>query len=296
MKSENRILLAFLLNFTFSVIEFIGGFFTGSVAIASDALHDLGDAVSIGISYVLEKKSKRQPNGVFTYGYGRYSVLGSLITTMILLIGSVAVIGNGINKIINPTEIHYDGMILLGVVGVCVNLLAAVLTRQGDSLGQKAVNLHMLEDVLGWIAVLFGAVIMRYTDIAIIDPILSVCIGAFILISAVRTLKSTIEVFLEKAPRDIDIDEVRTHVLQIEGVADIHHIHLWSLDGQNNYATMHIVTSGDAHRIKEMVREELAEQGIVHVTLELEDVGEHCHHTHCHVELKSHNCHHHHKH
>jgi cobalt-zinc-cadmium efflux system protein len=159
MKTEKNILIAFVLNFAFSIFEFVGGIFTGSVAIISDAIHDIGDAASIGISYFLEKKSKQQPDAEYTYGYARYSVLGSLITTLILLVGSAVVIYNAIGRIIAPTEINYGGMILFAVVGVCVNFGAAFLTRDGHSLNQKAVNLHMLEDVLGWVVVLVGAVV-----------------------------------------------------------------------------------------------------------------------------------------
>ena len=161
MKTEKNILIAFLLNLFFSVFEFAGGLFTGSVAIVSDAIHDMGDAASIGISYFLEKKSKKLPDETHTYGYARYSVIGSVITTLILLVGSCFVVYNAIGRIIVPTKIHYDGMILFAIVGVAVNFCAALFTREGDSLNQKAVNLHMLEDVLGWAVVLVGAVVMR---------------------------------------------------------------------------------------------------------------------------------------
>jgi cobalt-zinc-cadmium efflux system protein len=150
MKTEKNILLAFLLNLAFSLFEFLGGIFTGSVAILSDAVHDIGDAVSIGVSFFLERKAKRLPDATYTYGYARYSVLGGIITTLILLIGSLAVIYNAVNRLFHPTEIHYNGMILFAIVGVLVNFFAALLTREGNSLNQKAVNLHMLEDVLGW--------------------------------------------------------------------------------------------------------------------------------------------------
>lgn len=149
MKTERNIFIAFLLNLSFSVFEFIGGIITGSVAIMSDAVHDIGDAASIGISFFLEKKSKGKPDEKYTYGYARYSVVGGLITTLILLLGSVMVIYNAVNRIIEPTEIDYTGMIIFAVVGVCVNFCAAIFTREGGSLNQKAVNLHMLEDVLG---------------------------------------------------------------------------------------------------------------------------------------------------
>ena len=296
MKTEKNILIAFLLNLSFSVFEFVGGVFTGSVAIMSDAVHDIGDAASIGLSYFLEKKSKKQPDEKFTYGYARYSVIGSVITTLILLFGSVAVIYNAISRIVTPTPIHYDGMIVFAVVGVCVNLGAAFFTRGGESLNQKAVNLHMLEDVLGWVVVLVGAIVMRFTDIAIIDPTMSIGVAVVILINAIKNLKEVLDLFLEKTPHGIDIPEIKEHITEIEGVLDVHHIHIWSMDGQSNYATMHVVTNADHHEIKDKIREELKEHGIGHVTMELEAEGEHCHEEHCHVEIKETSGHHHHHH
>ena len=296
MKTEKNILIAFILNLSFSVFEFIGGIFTGSVAILSDAVHDIGDAASIGISYFLEKKSKQKPDDVYTYGYSRYSVIGSVITTLILLFGSAVVIYNAVNRIINPVHINYNGMIFFAVVGVLVNFLAALFTRDGGSLNQKAVNLHMLEDVLGWIVVLIGAIVMRLTDISIIDPILSVSVAIFIFINAIKNLKEAVDLFLEKIPNDIDINEIKEHLINIDGVSDVHHIHVWSLDGQNNFATMHIVTNGDFKRIKTEIREELAEHGISHVTMELEREGEHCHDKECKINTNTHSCHHHHHH
>ena len=298
MKTEKNILIAFLLNLAFSVFEFVGGVFTGSVAILSDAIHDIGDAASIGISYFLEKKSKRQPDDTYTYGYLRYSVMGSVITVLILLIGSVLVVINAANRIFNPQEIHYNGMILLAVIGVLVNFLAAFFTRHGDSLNQKAVNLHMLEDVLGWVVVLVGAIVMRFTDISIIDPLMSIGVAVFIFINAIRNLKEAIDLFLEKTPHGIEIAELCEHLTHIEGVQDVHHVHVWSMDGHNNYATLHVVADGDAHHIKEAVREELAEHGITHATLEFEAPGEHCHEETCNPQIHEggHGHHHHHHH
>ena len=296
MKTERNILIAFILNLAFSIFEFVGGFFTGSVAIVSDAVHDIGDATSIGISYFLEKKSKKKPDEHYTYGYARYSVIGSVVTTLILLVGSVLVVYNAILRIIDPTPINYNGMILFAIVGAAVNFLAALFTREGDSLNQKAVNLHMLEDVLGWLVVLVGAVVMRFTDVAIIDPLMSIGVATFIFINAIRNLKEAIDLFLEKTPHGIEIDEIREHLCHIDGVNDVHHIHVWSMDGQSNYATLHVVAEGDSHKIKEAVREELAEHGIDHATLELEAPGEHCHEKNCNPKTHEggHGHHHHH--
>ena len=296
MKTEKNILIAFILNLAFSIFELIGGTVTNSVAIISDAIHDIGDAISIGVSYFLEKKSKKQPDETYTFGYARYSVIGSVITTLILLFGSVMVIYNAANRIFNPVEINYNGMIIFAVIGTVVNFGAAYFTKDGDSLNQKAVNLHMLEDVLGWIVVLIGAVVMRFTDISIIDPIMSIAVALFICINAIKNLKRALDLFLEKTPHGISVEEIKEHVSEIEGVTDVHHIHIWSMDGHNNYASMHIVTEADAQRVKAEIREELKEHGIGHVTLELESSDEDCHEEHCHVEYEASAGHHHHHH
>ena len=296
MKSQRNIFIAFILNLIFSVFELIGGALTNSVAIISDSIHDLGDAASIGLSFILEKKSQKQPDENYTYGYMRYSVIGSVITTSILLFGSVFVIFNGIKRIINPVEINYNGMIIFAIIGAVVNLIAAHFTKEGDSLNQKAVNLHMLEDVLGWLVVLVGAVVMRFTDISIIDPVLSILVAVFIFKNALKTLKDALDLFLEKTPEGISISEINHHISEIEGILNVHHIHIWSIDGINNYATMHIVTDCDPKEIKQKVREELKEHGISHVTLELESNHEECDSFDCHIEHNHNAGHHHHHH
>ncbi len=297
MKTQRNILIAFILNLAFSIFELFGGIITGSVAIISDSVHDLGDAVSIGFSYFLEKKSQKQPDENYSYGYLRFSVLGGIITTFILFFGSIAVIYNAVLRILNPVEINYSGMIIFAVIGAIVNFGAAYFTREGDSINQKAVNLHMLEDMLGWIVVLIGAIVMKFTDFSLIDPLMSIAVAVFILVNAVQNLKQVLDLFLEKTPDNINVNEIKEHILKLNGVLDVHHIHIRSIDGQNNYATMHIVTDGDHHEIKEKVREELEEHGICHATLELETPDEHCRHRECHIHHHEHShCHHHHHH
>lgn len=296
MKSHKKIFIAFLLNLFFSIFEFIGGAITGSVAIASDAIHDLGDSLSIGLSFIFEKISKKKPDNQYTYGYIRYSVLGGVITTTVLLFGSMVVVFNALHKIVNPTPIHYNGMIVLAFIGASVNFLAAYFTTGGHSLNQKSVNLHMLEDVLGWIVVLIGAVVMKITDISLIDPILSIAAAVFIFINALSNLKSILNIFLEKTPDGINIDDIVSHLVKIEGVCGVHHIHVRSIDGFNNYATLHVVTNGDAKEIKAKVKAELLEHGIAHATVEIEAPDEKCHDIYCHVPSSSSEHSHHHNH
>lgn len=296
MKTDKNILIAFILNLAFSILEFIGGAFTNSVAIISDSVHDMGDAMSIGISYFLEKKSKKKPDEKHTYGYIRYSVLGSTITTVILLVGSILVIYNSILRIINPVEINYDGMIIFAIVGVIINFAAAYFTREGDSLNQKSVNLHMLEDVLGWVVVLIGAILMRIFDITYIDPILSICVAIFILVNAYKNFKSILNVFLEKTPNNIDISELKEHLNEIDEVIDVHHIHVWSMDGFTHFATMHVTAEENSKEVKDKIREELKEHGISHVTIELEGKDENCCSKNCVIEANTEGHHHHHHH
>jgi len=297
MKTERNILIAFLLNMSFSIFELVGGIFTNSVAIISDAVHDFGDSISIGISYFLEKKSKKKPDNKYTYGYTRYSILGAIITNTILITGSILVIVNAIKRIINPVEINYEGMIIFAVFGVIVNFLATQFTKEGDSLNQKAVNLHMLEDVLGWLVVLIGAIIIKFTEINIIDAIMSIGVAIFILVNALKSFKSIVDLFLEKIPNGIEIEELKEHIFEIKNVIGVHHIHVWSMDGFNNYATMHVVTDlKDTKELKNEIKEELKEHGISHTTIEIEEAGYECDETECTVDTEHQHTHHHHHH
>ena len=293
---KKNILIAFLLNLFFSVFELVGGFLTGSVAILSDSLHDFGDALSIGLAVILEKKSTKKPDNTYTYGYIRYSVLAGVITTVVLLSGSLVVILSAIKRILNPTPIDYSGMIVFAVVGVVVNFVAAFLTHSGHSLNEKAINLHMLEDVLGWAVVFMGAVVMKFTDISVIDPILSLAVAVFILINATKNLLAVLEIFTLKTPKAMNIDEIKASLCEIEGVIDAHHIHISALDAEQFIATLHVVTDGDFKEIKHKVKHTLEHFGINHTTVEIETEDEHCNDTVCCPAHKEHHHHHHHHH
>ena len=282
-KSARNILIAFLLNLGFSIYEFIGGIFTGSTAIMSDSVHDFGDALSIGISFFLEKKSAKHPDSHYTYGYVRYSLVGGMITTLILILGSVFVITNAVFRIFNPVEINYNGMILLAIIGVFVNSIATYVTHHGDSLNQKSVNLHMLEDVLGWIVVLVGAIIMRFTNITYLDPILSILVAVFIFWHAIKNFISILDVFLEKTPDNISVAELTTHLEKIHGIQEVHHLPVWSIDGYHTYVTLHAITNSPSSELKQKIRTELSAHNINHVTIEFESPKEHCLDSECHI-------------
>ena len=187
-------------------------------------------------------------------------------------------------------------MIIFAVVGVIVNCLASYVTRDGRSLNQKAVNLHMLEDVLGWLVVLLGAILMKFTNWYIIDPILSIGVSIFILTNCVKNLRQIGELFLMKTPKNISISKLTEHIEKIDGVMGVHHIHIWSIDGETHCASLHLVLQDFDEKIKREVKEELKEHGISHIVIEMESPIQVCDETVCginrHTHVRNH-CHHH---
>ena len=271
MKIDRNILIAFILNLSFSLLEIIGGFITNSISILSGAVHDLADAASIGTSYYLEKKSKHKPNYKYTYGYVRYSTLAAFITTIILLSGSLFVIYNAINRLFNPIDINYDGMIIIALIGILFNIIAAYKTKGGHSLNQEAVNLHLLQDALSWIIVLIGSILIKFTKINYIDSIMSLVISIYIIIHSLKHLKIILDLFLEKTPNNVNIRKIKKELLENKNIISIDHIHVWSLDGYNNYATLHaIINNDEVENMKEYIKDYLKKENISHSTIEIE--------------------------
>ena len=271
MKIDRNILIAFILDLSFSLLEIIGGFITNSISILSGAVHDLADAASIGISYYLEKKSKHKPNYKYTYGYVRYSTLAAFITTIILLSGSLFVIYNAINRLFNPIDINYDGMIIIALIGILFNIIAVYKTKGGHSLNQGAVNLHLLQDALSWIIVLIGSILIKFTKINYIDSIMSLVISIYIIIHSLKHLKIILDLFLEKTPNNVNIRKIKKELLENKNIISIDHIHVWSLDGYNNYATLHaIINNDEVENMKEYIKDYLKKENISHSTIEIE--------------------------
>ena len=243
MKIKTKMLFAFLLNIFFSILEFVGGLFTGSVSIMSDSVHDFGDAISIGFSYFMEKISEKKPDNKYTYGYSRYSILGGLITTLILLIGSILMIINAINKISNPIGVNSNGMLIIAIIGCIINFIAMKLTHGHNSINQRAVNLHMLEDMLGWIIVLIGSIIIKVTDLYIIDPIMSICLSSFIIYNAVKNIIPVINMFLIKVPKNINIEKIKEEILSIPHIINVNKLNIWQLDESNIIATVSLTAN-----------------------------------------------------
>lgn len=273
--SQKNIETAFFLNLLFVFVELAGGYLTGSFAILSDAIHDFGDCATIGLAWILEKISNKKADEKYTYGYRRYSLVSGLITSVVLVAGSVGIIIGSVIKFFKPHEINGIGMLLISVFGVAINSFAAYKTSHGSGAGEKAINLHLLEDVLGWLAVFVGSVFVHFLNWYFIDSLLSVAIAVFILWNAARNVIDVLWVMLEKTPVDFSVEEYKKALSKIDGVVDVHHIHIWSLDGEKNLATVHITPhkSLEIPRLNDIKKEILCvskEMGVDHITVEFD--------------------------
>jgi cobalt-zinc-cadmium efflux system protein len=279
--SSNRIGLAFFLNVAFTIIEFIGGWLTNSTAIMADAVHDLGDSLSIGSAWLLNRLGKRTPDEEFTYGYRRLSLFGALLNGVVLLVGSVWVLSEAVPRLANPVMPMAEGMFALALLGVSVNGFAAYKLSHGTSLNERVLNWHLLEDVLGWVAVLIVSVVLQFKEWPILDPILSIAFTLFILFNVVRNLKDTAKLFFQAVPDKKLMGKIRKALLHIDQVEEVHHLHLWSLDGEHHVLTAHVVTIGftdsDTHRkLKASITDSLNEFSLDHTTIEIELDEEEC--------------------
>ena len=283
MKTDKHILVAFLANLGLAVIGIISGLITGSFAIVSNSLHSLGDGITVGISFFLERKSKNGPDKTHTFGYARYSLLGSLITNMFLLVGAVTIIIESLHGLHEAEEIELSGMLGLAIFGAVANFIAAFVTRHGHTHNERAVSLHSVQDVLSWLAIIVGAIVMQQTGFMQIDAILSICIAIYILVRVLREFLGSLYILLDKTPPEVDYDDLCDKLLGVDGVLGLHHVHLWSLDGANNCATLHclIADNADACKVKVDLREVLASAGFNHSTIEIEHDGEHCKTSRC---------------
>jgi len=279
--AKHNIGVALLLNAAFTVIEFVGGYLTGSIAIASDALHDLGDTLTLGLAYLLEKHSGKSSNAKYSYGYRRLSLVSALFTGAVLLTGSAIILWHAIPRLFDPVQPKTGGMIALAVLGVLVNGAAAYKMHRGLTLNEKMISWHMLEDLFGWVAVLIASVVMSFWDVPILDPILSIVFTCLILVNVVRSFLATIDLFLQAVPKSVDLQELRASFLKVEGVSGIHDLHFWSLDGERHVLTMHAVVSSsltlaESEAIKGKLRLVVSGLWNTHVTIELESEDVSC--------------------
>jgi cobalt-zinc-cadmium efflux system protein len=273
--SSGSLRLAFFLNLAFTILEIIGGLWTNSLAILSDAVHDLGDSLSLGLAWYLDRYSHRDRDERFSYGYRRFSLLGALINTVVLLAGSVVILSQAIPRLLDPQEAFAPGMVLIAIVGIVVNGTAVLKLRGEASMNARVVALHLLEDVLGWVAVLAVAITLVFFDLYFLDPLLSIGISIYIVINVAKNLRETLGLFLQAVPGGVNIAQLETELAAVEHVCSVHHTHVWSLDGDHHVLSTHVVVDEELPRpsvlkLKEGIRQLLVPYEFRHITVEIE--------------------------
>ena len=272
MKAKYTVWLAFFLNLTYAIVEFIAGGVFGSSAVLADSVHDLGDAIAIGISAFLETISNREEDRQYTLGYKRFSLLGALVTAVILITGSILVILENITKLFNPQPVNDEGILWLGIIAVSTNVLASLVVRKGQTKNESILSLHFLEDTLGWLAVILMAIILRFTDWYILDPILSLVISIFILTKALPRFWSALKIFLDAVPEGLETGDLEKDLEALTNVKSVNQLSIWSMDGLENNAIIHLCLE-DWEKImetKEAVRQFLEERGMQNITIEVD--------------------------
>jgi len=279
--STGDLRLAFFLNLSFTIIEIAGGIWTNSLAILSDAIHDLGDSLSLGMAWYLETYARKDKDKKYSYGYRRYSLLSALINTIVLIVGSVFILSRAVTRLFNPEPVDAKGMILFAALGIIVNGLAMLRLRGGKSLNAQVVAWHLIEDVLGWVAVLIMSIVLLFTDLYILDPIFSILITSFVLYNVIKNLRKTLALFLQAVPENMDLEMIENRLLAIDYVCSSHHTHIWSMDGEHHVLTTHLVVEEDASQdevlcIKEDINQLSKEMDFLHTTVEIEYGDEKC--------------------
>jgi len=278
-KREERVRFAALVNFGFTILELVGGFWTNSLAILSDALHDFGDSITLFVSWLFERGAKKSPDARYTFGYQRLSLFSAIFAASVLIGGSIVIIFQAIPRFFNPEPVNAFGMVGLAVVGIAFNGAGFFLLKKGESINEKVLSWHLLEDVLGWIGILVGGLIIFIWKFYLVDPIITVSLTTFILFNVTKNLREAISILLQGVPKHINIEAVKQDIKAIKGVLEMHDIHIWSLEGETDVFTAHVVVDEETlekrpQQTKQTIKDTLKKHHLEHSTIELEGQGQ----------------------
>ncbi len=275
------------LNLAFTIIEYVMGYIYGSLALLSDASHNLSDVASLFISLIGMKLASAIAKKTFTYGYKKASLLASLINAVLLIIVVIGIIKESIERLLSPTELGGMAIVIVAGIGVLINTISAFLFFKGQKhdINIKGAFLHLMVDALVSVGVVISGLVIYYTDWYIIDPVISLAIAAVILISTWGLLKESIRLVMDAVPKELDTAKITSSILEVKGVKDIHHIHIWALSSTENALTAHVLINENEmenwDNIRDEIKHELEHHKISHATLEPEAENTECKHSGC---------------
>lgn len=274
--SEKKLFWVILLNFGITLVEIVGGLVSGSLSLISDALHNFSDAIAVIISYIAIKLGQRENSLKHTFGLKRAEILAALLNSSVLVGISIYLFYEAINRFYNPEQIAGQMMLIVAIVGLLGNLLSIYFLEAGahENMNIKSAYLHMLSDAISSVAVILGAIGIIYFEIYWIDPLLTIAIGVYVLYESFKILKKSVHILMEGAPVDISIEEIKEVVESIDGLKNVHHIHIWSVGEKDIFFEAHAeledMMLSSAGQVRKKVEDKLLEFGINHVTLQIE--------------------------
>lgn len=270
---EVKLIFSVIFNLIITLSEITGGILSGSLALISDALHNLSDTGALLTSFFARKISKKPKNLKYTYGYKRAEIIAAIINTTILLAISATLLIEGVKKIISPAEIKTNLMLIIAYIGLFGNGLTAILlfSHSKENLNLKSSFLHILSDLFSSIAIIItGHLISKY-NILILDPIITFLIASYIIIESIKILKESLKIVMQATPENIDINYLKQELENLNFVKDVHHVHAWTLDGQDVYLECHVkINSNDYDKCLEIINKKLKDLGFNHNTIQLE--------------------------
>ena len=279
--SEKNLLAAVVLNFTITLVEVVGGILSNSLALLSDALHNMGDGLAVLLAYIAHRVSKRESNVRKTFGYKRVEILAAFINSIILVAICIFLIYKAVDRFQNPAPIKGAIMFSVAVVGLLANLVAVILLRNDSrkNINIRAAYLHLLGDTLSSVVVIAGGILIWKFGIYWLDPLITVLISLYILKETYLLLRDTFNILMQSAPGDIDLEKVRIGVEGIDGVRNLHHVHLWSLNDKQVHFEGHVeleqdMTVSQAGDLNKRISRLLHDNFMIeHTTLQMEYGG-----------------------
>ena len=279
-------ILAIVLNMAFVVIEFLYGYWSHSLALMADAGHNLGDVAGLAISLLAFRMAAKSPNDNYTFGYSKGTILASLANAILLLVAVGSIGYEAVNRLFIPEEPHWESISMVATIGIIINTATALLFMKRKELNNRAAFLHMAADAGVSAAVVMGGFLISWTGISQIDPIISLMICVVIVVGSWGLLKSSMRLSLDGVPQNINPEKIREAALKINGVKDIHHLHIWAMSTTRNALTAHLLIKeglsyDEVHHLKKELKHAWLHLNIQHATIETEtehhDDCEDCH-------------------
>lgn len=283
-KSKKTLWITIILTLFFTIVEIVGGLISNSLALLSDSAHMMSDVLALGLSMTAIYLATRNPNQKYTFGFLRFEILASFINGLALAAISIGIFVEGIKRMITPTEVDLTLMLSVAIIGLVVNIVLTIVltrsTKEEENLNIKSALWHFIGDLLNSVGVIISAILIYFTGLTILDPLISIIIGGVIFMGGAKIIRESYLILMESVPDQFDLESIRSDIKGIEGVEDVHEMHLWTVTSNHYSLTAHVFireVPQPLSIISEITQLLQDKYGIIHSTIQLEDPSIHDH-------------------